>query len=36
MYINIVLKRLIITRGNALENQQIHTYFTEKVLGEIQ
>ena len=29
-------KNVIVTRGNALENGQLYTYFTENVLGDIQ
>ena len=32
----LIFKKLMVTRGNALENRQLSTYFTEDVLDDIQ
>ena len=35
-YINSFLKKLMLTRGNALQNSQLCNYFTEHVLEDFQ
>ena len=35
-YINSFLKKLMLTRGNALQNSQLCNYFTEHILEDFQ